>query len=139
MDLLRKLFEGRLNRISFIVCKLISLFLLVAIPLIYVGGLRYFFHYTDAYSSVFVDYYPWVGIVLILLWLPIFVHQASVIVRRLHDLNVSGYWYFIFPGSTLLGPLVVVVWIIGPILLALLKGSKGSNKFGKELKSLRYF
>ena len=46
----------------------------------------------------------------------------AVSVRRLHDIDRSGWWYFIV-FVPLIGGLVLLYWFIQP-------GSEGSNQFG---------
>ncbi len=59
-----------------------------------------------------------------LFMLAAFLPSISVMVRRLHDTDRSGWWYWI-----------VMVPIIGPILLIVWwasKGSDGGNRFGAD-------
>ncbi|MDL2281077.1 DUF805 domain-containing protein [Selenomonadales bacterium OttesenSCG-928-I06] len=59
------------------------------------------------------------------------ISQISLSVRRLHDLNYSGWWilgiYLIFmiPFVQFLGPIAI-------ILLVCLKGTTGRNKYGED-------
>ena len=61
---------------------------------------------------------------------------AAIIVKRLHDLNVSGWWALAILGVPhLAGTLHVKYWI--PYLaimatLSVLPGSKGDNRFGRD-------
>jgi uncharacterized membrane protein YhaH (DUF805 family) len=48
----------------------------------------------------------------------------SVHIRRLHDINKSGYWWFI-----LFVPLIGIFW---SIILSCLSGTKGANDFGSD-------
>ena len=68
--------------------------------------------------------YP-LWIVFILFYIP----YICVQIRRMHDMNISGYWYiaFFFFDHT---PLVVIKWLI----LGCIPGKKGINKFGEPVK-----
>lgn len=66
--------------------------------------------------------------------------SITIIVRRLHDLNLSGFWIFLdIPIIMILYLLkhqnigITVSWIVSLILL-LFKGTKGTNKYGEEPK-----
>ena len=48
--------------------------------------------------------------------------SLAVAVRRLHDIDRSGWWYLIIV-IPIIGPLVLLYWYIQP-------GTDGSNQFG---------
>ncbi len=50
--------------------------------------------------------------------------SLSVLVRRLHDVNKSGWWYFI-GFVPLVGVLLILYW-------AVTKGTSGPNRFGPD-------
>lgn len=58
------------------------------------------------------------GLLFIIPWI-------SVHVRRLHDLNRSGWWFF-------LGTIIPFGIIILLVILLFLKGTTGPNKYGEE-------
>ncbi len=47
-----------------------------------------------------------------------------ILLRRLHDSNRSGWWYFL-SFIPLVGAIILLVWLIG-------KGTTGSNEYGAE-------
>ena len=47
----------------------------------------------------------------------------ALVIRRLHDTDRSGWWYFIF--LTIIGILVLIIWYCQ-------KGTDGENRFGKD-------
>ncbi len=74
-------------------------------------------------------------IVLVYLAIP----SITIIVRRLHDLNLSGVWIFLdIPIIMVLYLLeyqnigITVIWIVS--LIFFFKETKGANKHGKEPK-----
>lgn len=50
--------------------------------------------------------------------------SIAVTIRRLHDVDRSGWWYFIVLVP-LVGPIVQIVW-------ACTKGTTGDNRFGPD-------
>ena len=48
---------------------------------------------------------------------------ASIIVRRLHDVNKSGWWYLIV--FTVIGVIPIIFWFCS-------KGTEGGNRFGND-------
>ncbi|MBO4806621.1 MAG: DUF805 domain-containing protein [Paludibacteraceae bacterium] len=57
-----------------------------------------------------------------------FIPNLAVLVRRLHDVNKSGWWYFI-----ILVPLIGIIWML---VLLCTEGDKGDNKYGPNPKAL---
>jgi len=43
-------------------------------------------------------------------WLGLFVPSLAVTVRRLHDVNKSG-WFYLFVLIPLIGPILLIVWL----------------------------
>jgi uncharacterized membrane protein YhaH (DUF805 family) len=79
----------------------------------------------------------WVGGLLWLVWsLAIFIPSLAVTVRRLHDREMSGWWY----GGLLIAsfiPLVNIIAGLGFIALLvvlLLPGTDGPNRYGPDPK-----
>lgn len=60
--------------------------------------------------------------------LAILIPSLAVAVRRLHDINKSGWWYFI-----ILIPLIGAIWFL---VLLCTEGDKGDNKYGPNPKAL---
>jgi uncharacterized membrane protein YhaH (DUF805 family) len=52
----------------------------------------------------------------------LFLPSLAVAVRRLHDIDRSGWWYLIILVP-IIGPLILLYWYIQP-------GTDGSNQFG---------
>ena len=71
---------------------------------------------------------------LLALWaLATFVPNIAVNVRRLHDRDMSGWWYL---GAFIAGMIPLVGWIISLAYLVLmfLPGTPGPNRFGPDPK-----
>ncbi|GKU77157.1 DUF805 domain-containing protein [Paenibacillus sp. L3-i20] len=58
--------------------------------------------------------------------LAVLVPSLAVIVRRLHDTNRSGWWFFI-SFVPLVGGIILIVFMI-------IEGDKGTNQYGEDPK-----
>ncbi|MBI1838180.1 MAG: DUF805 domain-containing protein [Flavobacteriia bacterium] len=67
------------------------------------------------------------GLIYILYSLFVFIPALAVTVRRLHDVNKSGWWIFIS-----LIPLIGGIWLL---VLQVTEGDSGSNEYGSDPKS----
>ncbi len=65
-----------------------------------------------------------VAVVLIVVALGLILPAISIAVRRLHDLNQSGWWYLL-NLIPLVGPIILLVWFC-------MRGTVGSNRFGPD-------
>ena len=66
-------------------------------------------------------------LLIIILGICVLVHvfaHTSLLVRRLHDLNFSGWWFFL---SLIFSPVVFLI-------LCFIKGNKDNNKYGEPPK-----
>jgi uncharacterized membrane protein YhaH (DUF805 family) len=63
------------------------------------------------------------GAVNLVLSLALFVPSLAVAVRRLHDVNKSGWWYLL--AFTIVGVLVLLFWFVS-------RGTDGENKYGQS-------
>ncbi len=61
------------------------------------------------------------SIILLLIDLATFLPSLAVFVRRLHDVNRSGWWYFI--ALTIVGIIPLLIWLCRA-------GETGPNRFG---------
>ena len=76
----------------------------------------------------------WVGAVLLGVFvLAIFIPTLAVVVRRLHDRDLSGWWYL---GAIVAGmiPLVGFLATIALFVVLCLEGTRGPNRFGPDPK-----
>jgi len=79
-----------------------------------------------ANPAVFIAFVP-AGLAVLGLIVPI----IAVSVRRLHDRNMSGWWYLGFMVLSQI-PLVGVLISLGFLVLTCLKGTEGPNRFGRD-------
>ena len=64
-------------------------------------------------------------VVIVMLPIQIFIIIAStcLVIRRLHDVDKSGWWYLII--FTIIGIIPLLIWYCS-------KGTNGDNRFGKD-------
>ena len=67
------------------------------------------------------------NIITLIISLPILLPTIAVSVRRLHDLNKSGWWYLLLL-IPIIGPIVLIVWFIK-------RGTDGPNAYGQPVVS----
>ncbi|VWX46864.1 DUF805 domain-containing protein [Novosphingobium sp. 9U] len=73
------------------------------------------------------------GLLLLLYWLATLIPTLAVTVRRLHDRDMSGWWYLgvvVLSFIPLVGSLVGIAFLV----LMLLPGTAGPNRFGSDPK-----
>lgn len=73
------------------------------------------------------------GLLLVVWWLATIVPTIAVSVRRLHDRDLSGWWYLgVFVASFI--PLVGMLTSIAFLVIMFLEGTRGPNRFGPDPK-----
>lgn len=135
-------FSGRSRRKEYWMFALfVSIVYLLCVVLMLAGGLGNAFGAgipsPDGPTSMSPEFGPlfWVGAVLFGLFaLASFIPSISVGVRRLHDRDMSGWWYlgFILGGAI---PVVGGLISIGFLVLMCLPGTAGTNRFGDDPKN----
>lgn len=122
-------FNGRLNRIGYIKGNIIIFIFLLAIFIIK----ELAFALIDNVNVELLGY---------LLIFPVFVYGISIAVKRLHDLNLSGWWVLvsmIFFGSLFLtfqsqeakDTVINISSVVQIIVFWFIKGTNGPNKYGE--------
>lgn len=108
--------KGRLNRQPYIL-RILGLNLIEAFIML-VGILAYGTFYQDLMPEAVVDEMrAWMGLIMLF-------PCAMLMIRRLHDLNRSGWWFLI-----ILIPYVNFLLLIAALFI---KGTKGPNKYGLD-------
>lgn len=67
------------------------------------------------------------GFIYVVAALGLFIPSLAVAVRRLHDINKSG-WFYLVGLIPLVGGIILLVWFCT-------EGTKGSNEFGEDPKN----
>jgi uncharacterized membrane protein YhaH (DUF805 family) len=75
-----------------------------------------------------------IGLIVLIVWfLAALIPGIAVTVRRLHDREMSGWWYLGFIVLSLI-PLVGIIASIAMIVILALEGTDGPNKYGPDPK-----
>ncbi|QJQ31153.1 DUF805 domain-containing protein [Sphingomonas lacunae] len=73
----------------------------------------------------------WVGLALLAIWVVVsFIPNIAVVVRRLHDQNLTGWLFFAF----VLGDLFIGLGWVARIVLMCIDGTPGPNQYGPDPK-----
>ena len=127
-------FNGRSRRKefwSFALLNVIVYFVLFAIMA--AGGLPLGALDNPSASAAFGPI-AWLGLALLALWaLAIVIPSIAVAVRRLHDRDMSGWWYL---GVIIVSmiPFIGIFASIGFLVLMALPGTDGPNRYGPDPK-----
>lgn len=119
------LFKGRLNRLNYFISAvlyyLVAYFANLALSSLikpFGPGILQNFSSGHLWSGSFI----WLFISALLVIIILSLILCSLVIRRLHDINVSGWWILLI--------LVPLANIIGPLFLFFKKGTEGSNRYG---------
>ncbi|HYD26023.1 MAG TPA: DUF805 domain-containing protein [Croceibacterium sp.] len=127
-------FSGRSRRMEYWMFQLLNLIVGVVIVVLIFGGLPLealsnpeALQPGDMPGALF-----WIGVGLGGIWaLGVLIPGIAVTVRRLHDRDMSGWWYLGFFVAQLI-PLVGWIATIAFIVLMCLPGTSGPNRFGPD-------
>jgi len=129
-------FTGRSRRKEFWMWMLLNFLVFGAIMIAFgaTGGFARFAGLDPANPfGVYGALFSGVGILIAVWWLVTFVPNIALVVRRLHDRDMSGWWYLgIFVANFI--PIINMVAGIGFLVLMCLEGTRGSNRFGPDPK-----
>ncbi|MEJ5978239.1 DUF805 domain-containing protein [Novosphingobium sp. PS1R-30] len=83
--------------------------------------------------AVYGSLFSGTGVLLLIWGLATFIPNIAVTVRRLHDRDMSGWWYLGFFIAGFI-PFVNMISGIALIVLMFLDGTRGPNRFGPDPK-----
>ena len=97
----------------------------------------YIFYISLGYFSIFIYTFSLKGFYFLFLLLFLFLLPSiTVCVRRLHDINFSGWWFLLLNMLIIIADyydyklFFIIAWI-GAILLGLIQGNLTINKYGE--------
>ncbi|WP_343315646.1 DUF805 domain-containing protein [Brucella sp. BE17] len=119
-------FSGRASRSEYWWFQLFYWLVLLGFGLIF-GVLMALFDRGQGFSSVYLIAVVPAAIFILALIVPV----IAVQIRRFHDYNLSGWWYLLL---VVLGfiPYVGILASIAVVVISVLKGTDGPNKFGAD-------
>src|SRR3989339_379580 len=119
------LFKGRMNRLTYLVGMILYYLVAYFVNLFFAPVIKSFLpgilqgiSAGDIWSGSFTSFFA-ISIFVIIIFVPLF---CSLLIRRLHDINASGWFTLLL--------FVPLVNIILPIFLFFKKGTEGSNQYG---------
>ncbi len=99
------IFQGRINRMQYFLLSIILTVIFYAF-----------------YALAVFTLYKISGLFILLLIILFFISQISLVIRRFHDINQSGYYTFLF--------LIPIVNIVFSLILLFKKGDLSDNQYG---------
>ncbi len=131
-------FTGRSRRMEFWMFALLNLIVYAIIMILMFGtggGLEQFAAIDPddtigLYSTMFSGF----GLLFVIWGLAVFIPSIAVSVRRLHDRDMSGWWYLGFMVASLI-PFVGFIASIAYLVVMALPGTPGPNRFGPDPKN----
>ena len=131
-------FSGRSRRLEYWMFVLFQMIVMVPIAAIFLAGFPWqqIANPDPAYEPEFGPLLIVGSILIVVVSLGLFIPGIAVTVRRLHDRNMSGWWYGgLFLASFI--PLINILTVFGFIaifVIMFLPGTPGPNRFGPDPK-----
>lgn len=127
-------FSGRSRRMEFWMFMLLNVIVYTVLAMIVFGasGVAAFADPTAA-DAGFGALFGGVGLLLVVYALAVLIPSIAVSVRRLHDRDMSGWWYLGFVVASMI-PIVGFLASIAFLVIMALPGTPGPNRFGPDPK-----
>ncbi|MCB2049461.1 MAG: DUF805 domain-containing protein [Novosphingobium sp.] len=130
-------FQGRSRRMEYwSFALLIFVVYLVLVGIMMAGGASLAAMSGDPSAITSASFGPvfYIGVGLLILFaLAVIIPSIAVVVRRLHDRDMSGWWYLGFIVASMI-PFVGFIASIALLVLMFLPGTPGPNRFGPDPK-----
>lgn len=128
-------FSGRSRRMEYWMFTLLNVIVILVLAFLVagVGGAGGMFEPGADPSAAMGSLFGGMGLLIVLWILAVFIPSIAVSVRRLHDRDMSGWWYLAFLVGGLI-PYIGFLISIGFLVLMLLPGTVGPNRFGADPK-----
>jgi uncharacterized membrane protein YhaH (DUF805 family) len=130
-------FRGRSRRMEFWAFGLFNVIVyavLAVIVIAFTGSMGAFSEAgANGYSGLLSIVFGGAGLLFLLWWLATIIPTVAVTVRRLHDRDMSGWWYLGMIVLSLI-PLVGFIASIAFLVIMFLPGTPGPNRFGEDPK-----
>lgn len=130
-------FSGRSRRKEFWMFALLNvLFSILIFSVLTAGGLPLAYTPDPTTIATMPGLGPmfWLGVVMASLWaLFTLIPGIALNVRRLHDRNLSGWWYLAVIVASMI-PVVGILAVVAYLVVMCLNGTPGPNRFGPDPK-----
>jgi len=127
-------FTGRSRRMEYWMFTLFNIIVMLILAFIAFGGIGLADLSDPASDEMLIaGLTGGFGLLILAYFLVILIPSIAVTVRRLHDRDMSGWWYLGFFVGGLL-PYVGFLFSIALLVLMLLPGTPGPNRFGEDPK-----
>jgi predicted ribosomally synthesized peptide with SipW-like signal peptide len=130
-------FKGRSRRMEFWSFTLFNVLVSIVIGIVVFGLGGSFAAFTDAenagVSAVMGAFFGGFGLLFVVWWLATIIPSVAVTVRRLHDRDMSGWWYLGFILLSMI-PLIGFIASIALFVVLVLPGTPGANRYGADPK-----
>ena len=131
-------FSGRSRRMEFWMFTLFNIIVFIVLAILIFGVMGAGQGMADQIDpanplSVYGVIFSGAGLLLVLYWLVALIPSIAVAVRRLHDRDMSGWWYLGFIVASMI-PFVGILASIAFLVIMLLPGTQGPNRFGPDPK-----
>lgn len=128
-------FSGRSRRLEYWMFTLFNLIVLSVIMVVFMaGGMSMAEMEKPELAALAMAPALWFGLLLLVVWvLVMLVPGIAVTVRRLHDRDMSGWWYAGYFVVQFV-PFVNMIATIAFFVLMVLPGTSGPNRYGPDPK-----
>lgn len=130
-------FTGRSRRMEYWMFVLLQIIVYAVLALVVFGiggGLEEFANADpEDPMAVYSMLFSGAGLLMVVWWLATIIPSIAVGVRRLHDRDMSGWWYLGFIVLSII-PIVGIIASIAFLVIMLLPGTPGPNRFGPDPK-----
>lgn len=127
-------FSGRSRRMEFWMFFLFNVIVYAVLAVIAFGALGAQVELDpNNPMSVYAGLFSGAGLIILLYALVALVPSIAVSIRRLHDRDMSGWWYLGFVVASFI-PIVGMFASIAYLVLMALPGTPGPNRFGPDPK-----
>ncbi|MBE5074144.1 DUF805 domain-containing protein [Erythrobacteraceae bacterium E2-1 Yellow Sea] len=129
-------FSGRSRRMEYWMFTLLNIIVVMVLVFIVLGtgGFASGLDPAAGDAAVLASMFSGVGILIGLWVLAVLIPSIAVTVRRLHDRDMSGWWYLAFIVGGMI-PYIGFIASIALLVLMVLPGTPGPNRFGEDPKN----
>lgn len=129
-------FAGRSRRKEFWAFALLNVLVYIAIGIIAAAtgtSVTNMATGPNNFYAMYSVFFSGFGVLFSVWWLAVVIPSIAVSVRRLHDCNLSGWWYLGFVVASFI-PLLNFIALIAFFVIMLLPGTPAPNRYGSDPK-----